>query len=75
MKLFAIASAGAHHFEDSAGNDPVRMDAVSVILSSELPLHLSAMAGLEIAGLNKDVEGLIDPAADLEDRGQEAEGP
>ncbi len=55
VKRLAVTSSLANQFDDPARTHPALTDAVRGIEGSELPADLAAMAGLEIAGLHREV--------------------
>ena len=55
VKRLAVTPAGAHQLDDPAGTRPALTDGVCGIAGTEGTAHLAAMAGLEIADLNRKV--------------------
>jgi hypothetical protein len=76
VKRLADTPAGAHQLDDPAGAHPALSNGVSDIAGTQRPAHLAAMAGLNIADLNREVpvpaeqgnDLLIQPALVLFDR-------
>ena len=52
VKRLAVTPAGALQLDDPAGTRPAFTDGICGIAGSELPTHLAAMAGLDIADLH-----------------------
>jgi hypothetical protein len=65
VKRLAVAPAGAHQLDDPAGSSPALTNGVSGIAGTESPAHLAAMAGLEIADLNREMPMAAELGNDL----------
>ena len=76
LKRHAVPSSRVHQLDDPAGTSPAITDGGCVIAGTESPAHLPAMAGLEIADLDREVpvpaelgnDRLIPPARVVFDR-------
>jgi hypothetical protein len=55
LKRLAIAAAGAHQLDDSAGTHPALTDGVRGIACPETATHMSAISGREMADLDWQV--------------------
>jgi len=65
VKRLPISPAGAHQLDDPAGTKPALTDDICGVAGSELPAHLAAMAGLEIADLHWEVPVAVELGDDL----------
>ena len=65
LKRLPISPAGAHQLDDPAGTKPALTDDICGVAGSELPAHLAAMAGLEIADLHWEVPVAAELGDDL----------
>jgi len=65
VKRLPISPAGAHQLDDPAGTKPALPDDICGVAGSELPAHLAAMAGLEIADLHWEVPVAAELGDDL----------
>jgi len=66
VKRLAVAQPTAHHqLDDPAGTRPALTDGVCGIAGSELPAHLAAMAGLDIADFNREMPVAAELGDDL----------
>ena len=65
VKRLAVTPAGAHQLDDPAGSSPALTNGVSGIAGTQRPAHLAAMAGLEIADLNREVPVATELGGDL----------
>ena len=65
VKRFAVPLAGADQLDDPAGPHPALTDGIRGVACPELPMHLAAMAGLEIADLHWEVPVRVKLGRDL----------
>ena len=61
----AVTPAGAHELDDPARTHPALSNGVCGVAGSECPSHLTSMAGLEIADLNREVTTAAELSDDL----------
>ena len=65
VKRLPISPAGAHQLDDPAGTKPALTDDICGVAGSELPTHLAAMAGLDIADFNWEMPVAAELGDDL----------
>ena len=65
VKRLAVTPAGAHQLDDPAGSSPALTDGACGIAGTESPAHPAAMAGLDIADLNRKVPVAAELGDDL----------
>ena len=55
VKLIAVSRADAHQLDNPAGTQPALSNGVSYIAGTETPAQMMPMAGIEVAGHQREL--------------------